>query len=100
VLLGDVLRSHGHDVALAHHPTVALELLESFKPEVALLDIGLPGMDGYELGKQIHARCPPCRIVALTGYGQAHDRERSSSAGFFAHLVKPVRIDTFVELLR
>ena len=57
-------------------------------------------MSGYELGKQIRDRHPQCRIIALTGYGQARDREHSSSAGFFAHLVKPVRIDVFLELLR
>jgi signal transduction histidine kinase len=98
-LLGDVLRMRGHEVMLAHHPDVALEVVRTFTPEVAVLDIGLPAMDGYELGRRIRERHPHCRVVALTGYGQPRDHERSSSAGFFAHLVKPVRIDVFLELL-
>ena len=63
------------------------------------VDIGLPTLDGYELGKRIRERHPDCRIVALTGYGQAKDHARSAGAGFFAHLVKPVRIDVFLEIL-
>jgi signal transduction histidine kinase len=98
-LLGEVARTRGHEVAIAHHPTVALELVQSFVPDIAVLDIGLPTMDGYELGKRIRARHPNCRIVALTGYGQANDRQRSADAGFIAHLLKPVRVDVLLELL-
>jgi signal transduction histidine kinase/CheY-like chemotaxis protein len=98
-LLGDLVRGRGHDVVIAHHPDVALEAIRKFVPDLAVVDIGLPGLDGYELGKRILDQHPQCRIVALTGYGQASDRQRSADAGFFAHLVKPVRIDVFLELL-
>jgi CheY-like chemotaxis protein len=98
-LLGEVARRRGHEVVIAQHPAIALELIREFIPDVAVLDIGLPTLDGYELGKRIRSYHPHCRIVALTGYGQARDRQRSADAGFFAHLVKPVRIDVFLELL-
>jgi signal transduction histidine kinase len=98
-LMGDIVRSRGHEVVIAHHPEAALEALLHFTPDVAVVDIGLPVLDGYELGRRILDRCPQCRIVALTGYGQAGDRQRSASAGFFAHLVKPVRVQVFLELL-
>jgi CheY-like chemotaxis protein len=98
-LLGEVARTRGHEVVIAHHPSVALELVQSYVPDFAVLDIGLPGMDGYELGKRIRAQHPNCRIVALTGYGQANDRQRSADAGFIAHLLKPIRVDVLLELL-
>jgi signal transduction histidine kinase len=98
-LLGEVARRRGHEVMIANHPAVALEMIRMFTPDVAVLDIGLPILDGYELGKRIRAHHPCCRIVALTGYGQPRDRQRSADAGFFAHLLKPVRIDVFLELL-
>jgi CheY-like chemotaxis protein len=98
-LLGEVARTRGHEVAIAHHPSAALELVQSFTPDIAVLDIGLPFMDGYELGKRIRARHPHCKMVALTGYGQAGDRQRSADAGFVAHLLKPVRVDVLLELL-
>jgi CheY-like chemotaxis protein len=98
-LMGDIVRSRGHDVMIAHHPEVALEMIRELAPDVAVVDIGLPVVDGYELGKRIRALYPQCRIVALTGYGQASDRQRSADAGFFAHLVKPVRVEVLLELL-
>ena len=59
-----------------------------------VVDIGLPGMDGYELARRLRAEHPAVRLVAVTGYGQASDRTRSHAAGFDAHLVKPVGFDT------
>jgi CheY-like chemotaxis protein len=98
-LLGEVARNWGHEVVIAEHPEIALQMLDEFVPDVAVLDIGLPVIDGYELGRRIRERHPSCRVVALSGYGQPHDRQRSAEAGFFAHLVKPVRIKVFLELI-
>jgi CheY-like chemotaxis protein len=68
-------------------------------PDVAVLDIGLPDMDGYELASHLAVLCPDCRLIALSGYGQEKDRERSRSAGFADHLVKPVDIAVLLEAI-
>jgi signal transduction histidine kinase len=91
-LLQTLLSTAGHQVATVHAPLEALELIAKLAPEVAVLDIGLPVMDGYELGARIRHQAPSCRLIALTGYGQTEDRTRSAAAGFDAHLVKPVDI--------
>jgi len=91
-LLNVLLSSAGHRVTTAHAPLEALELVAKLAPEVAVLDIGLPVMDGYELGARIRSQVPSCRLIALTGYGQMEDRTRSAATGFAAHLVKPVEI--------
>lgn len=88
-LLGDMLSRAGHDVSVVNDPEAALAALVTFEPDVAVLDIGLPGMDGYELASRMR-RQSKCRLVALTGYGEDQDRERSDAAGFESHLVKPV----------
>lgn len=90
--LGRLLRAHGHTVEVHHDPVSALAALERFSPTVALLDIGLPVLDGYQLAARIRARPSGegCRLVALSGYGQAADHARSQAAGFERHLVKPV----------
>jgi two-component system CheB/CheR fusion protein len=62
----------------------------TFKPEVVLLDIGLPELDGYEVAQRLRASGSTVRLIALTGYGQAEDIQRTRAAGFDAHLVKPV----------
>jgi CheY-like chemotaxis protein/anti-sigma regulatory factor (Ser/Thr protein kinase) len=82
----------GHETEVAHGALEALERVESFQPEMALLDIGLPGMNGYELARRlrIDAKLAGIRLVALTGYGQAEDQQRALAAGFDDHLVKPV----------
>jgi CheY-like chemotaxis protein len=87
-----MLERAGHQVAAAADGVEALELARGFQPDVAVLDIGLPVMDGYELAARLRAVLTdnPPRLIALTGYGQAHDRERSSRAGFHLHLVKPI----------
>jgi CheY-like chemotaxis protein len=89
-LLCELCGTMGHDVRVAHDGPQALQLLRHFVPEVAVLDIGLPVMDGYELARRVHEQLPSCRLIALTGYGQEHDQRRSKDAGFEAHLVKPV----------
>jgi PAS domain S-box-containing protein len=94
VLLGDALSAAGHDVRTALDPDAALEIARSFRPEVAILDIGLPMMDGYELASRLRHELGDAQIsmIALTGYGQQSDRHRSAQAGFDAHFVKPVDV--------
>ncbi len=93
-LMAEVLVSAGHQVESAGDPASALALLVRFAPEVCLLDIGLPVMDGYELAARIRELVPePPRLIALTGYGRPHDRARSQQVGFDLHLVKPVDIN-------
>ena len=89
--LAMLLAFQGHETHVAHRGKEVLERIGSFKPDVALLDIGLPEMDGYELAKRLRAmpELPDLRLVALTGYGQADDRDRAIAAGFDDHLVKP-----------
>ena len=94
-LMAAVLASLGHDVRVAFDGPSALAVLAGFEADVALLDIGLPGMDGYELAARLRALRPtaPLKLVAVTGYGQPADRARSTAAGFDAHLVKPVSVE-------
>jgi len=84
---------------IVHDPSIALDVAGTFRPEVAVLDIGLPGMDGYELASLLRKSAPDCRLIALTGYGQKKDRERAMAAGFAAHLVKPVQISEILEMI-
>jgi PAS domain S-box-containing protein len=93
-----LLRLAGHAVTIAHEGNAALESASRQAPDVLLLDIGLPGMDGYEVARHLRARPEGrgVRIIALTGYGQEEDRRRSMEAGFDGHLVKPVMpVDLF-----
>jgi len=98
--LARLLAAHGHEVRVFHEPIAALAAAPSFLPDVAVLDIGLPGLDGYELARRLRALLPghPCRLIALTGYGQEADRARSEEAGFERHLVKPINPDLVVRL--
>ena len=87
-----LLRHWGHDVEAANDGAGALEAVARDRPDIVLLDIGLPGIDGYEVARRIRASeaGADTALVAMTGYGQAEDRRRSSEAGFTMHLVKPV----------
>jgi CheY-like chemotaxis protein len=98
-LLADALSAVGYQVQSAHDGPEALNVAAAFMPQVAVLDIGLPIMDGYELATRLRAMpgLGALRLIAVTGYGQASDRRRSGVAGFDAHLTKPVPWD---ELLR
>jgi CheY-like chemotaxis protein len=98
-MLAELLRVMGHDVTVAHDGPSALATTFGLPPAVALLDIGLPVMDGYELARQLRSRHPQMRLVALTGYGQESDRIQSRNAGFDAHLVKPVDLPALNEVL-
>jgi signal transduction histidine kinase len=98
--LAVLLRLEGHEVAVAHNGTDALALATRSTPTVVLLDIGLPGMDGYEVCRRLRDEgLASARIIAMTGYGQERDRRRSAEAGFDAHTVKPVAIDDLMTLL-
>ncbi|MTW02133.1 response regulator [Duganella ginsengisoli] len=90
--LSELLAMQGHEVHALSDPASALKEAERLQPDLAILDIGLPGMDGYELAAELRRRpqLSGLRLVALTGYGQAADQHRSAAAGFSAHLVKPV----------
>jgi PAS domain S-box-containing protein len=99
--LAMLLRLWGHEVTVAHDGPAAVQAAAGQCPEVALLDIGLPGMDGYELARQLRAQpaLDQTVLVALTGWGQEEDRRRSQEAGFNYHLVKPVDLSALQELL-
>jgi PAS domain S-box-containing protein len=88
--LAMLLEIDGHDVRAVYSATSALEEVDAFAPDMILLDIGLPDMDGYEVARRVLTRPRPPRLVAVSGYGQLEDRQRSANAGFAAHLVKPV----------
>jgi CheY-like chemotaxis protein len=91
----------GHEVRMAHSGVEALEAAAVFRPEVVLLDIGLPGMDGYEVARRLREQNDGAEtlLVAMTGYGQEEDRRRSRAAGFHRHLVKPVDLNDLRALL-
>jgi PAS domain S-box-containing protein len=92
-----LLRSYGHDTSVAFAGQAALEAATSLKPDVALLDIGLPGMDGFQLARRLKELSPRIYLVALSGYGQSEDRERSRQAGFDEHFLKPADLDELLE---
>lgn len=98
--LAAILDVWGHKVEVVHTGPAALESVRLKRPDVVLLDIGLPGMDGYEVAQRLRDEgSEAMRLIALTGYGQDNDRRRSLSAGFDDHLVKPVDLDVLSELL-
>ena len=100
-LLVDWLRITGHDARKANDPAAAIATALGFVPDVALLDIGLPGMDGYALARELR-KLPGMnglRLIALTGYGQESDKRRSDSEGFAGHLVKPIDVHAIAGLL-
>lgn len=99
--LVDLLQIWGYEVRAVHDGLAAVEVAPFFDPDVALLDIGLPGIDGYEVARRLRGRSDleGLLIVAITGYGQDSDRERAREAGFDHHLVKPVDLDLLRRLL-
>jgi len=101
-LIAAALEAVGHETHAIFDGPAALSIAAAFRPDVVLLDLGLPLMDGFEVARQLRdltvTGTPPV-LVAVTGYGQASDRERTESAGFHAHIVKPVDIHELVTLL-
>jgi CheY-like chemotaxis protein len=89
-LLVELLKASGHEVAAADNGPAGLETILEFGPEVAFVDIGLPGFDGFELARRARASGCTARLVAVTGYGQADDKRRAADSGFDEHLTKPV----------
>ena len=98
--LGELLKIWGHEVLLAHDGPAAVAAARDYRPEVVLLDIGLPGMDGFAVATELRKEGTAGRmLVALTGYGEQQDRDRAQKAGFDHHLVKPIDPDTLQKLL-
>jgi CheY-like chemotaxis protein len=99
--LGLILEALGADVRVARDGYEALDAFEAFEPAVVLLDIGMPGLDGYDVARTIRLRHPERRtpLIALTGWGEQDDLRRAREAGFDHHLVKPADIGTLRALL-
>ena len=99
--LAMMLSIMGHDTRTAHDGESAVETAESFLPEVILLDIGLPKLNGYEVAQRIreHAWGRSMFLIAVTGWGQEEDRQRSSEVGLNVHMVKPVEPAALEKLL-
>ncbi len=99
--LAMLLRLQGHEVRVAHDGLAALELAKGYRPEMVFLDIGMPGMDGYEVARRLRRQpgLENVRLAALTGWGQAEDRRRTAEAGFDHHLVKPAEPNALESLL-
>jgi len=100
-MISILLSRAGHQVEIAADASQALSTVDAFQPQVAILDIGLPVMDGYALGRELRARLGSSTpvLIALTGYGQEQDQRRSAEAGFASHLVKPVDAKHLVHLV-
>jgi PAS domain S-box-containing protein len=99
--LSETLSLWGHEVAVAHEGANAIECARRFRPEFILCDIGLPGMDGYELARAVRAdpSLKDVRLIAVTGYALPDDQRKAREAGFEAHLAKPLRLEELSALL-
>ena len=100
-LLCELLRAEGFECTTAESGPAALELIDRVHPAIAILDVGLPEMDGFELARRLRSKREHADmfLIALTGYGQASDRAAGREAGFDEHLVKPVNIENLLRLL-
>jgi two-component system CheB/CheR fusion protein len=100
--LGELLRDYGHEVATAHDGAQALDNARLHRPEIILLDIGMPDMDGYEVAKRIRGELglADALLVALSGYGEDRHRRLAREAGFDQHITKPVDASKLEELLK
>jgi CheY-like chemotaxis protein len=92
-VIATALELHGHEVRVAYDPLSALSTALEFRPEIAILDVNLPTMDGYELGAALREGLPECRFIALTGDASGLNRLRSQWAGFNGYLSKPVGLE-------
>lgn len=97
-LVAAFMAFQGCEVAVAHGGAEAVEVAKSFGPDLIFLDLGMPGMDGYQVASALRGAdwFPPTRIVALTAWGDRASRERTASCGFDAHLVKPARLENLI----
>ncbi|MEJ7601716.1 MAG: ATP-binding protein [Kofleriaceae bacterium] len=100
-MLADAIGLLGHETRVAYDGPTALKIARTFEPDLALLDLGLPAMDGYELARRLREidALSALRLIAVTGYGQPSDRRRTQEAGFAAHLVKPVDMRALASLI-
>ena len=100
-MLAALIRQLGHEVEIVHDGSAALRAVEGYRPEVILLDIGMPGMNGFEVAQRLRelGRVPRLRLVAVTGWGKPEDRQRSREAGFDMHLIKPVELSEIQQAL-
>ncbi|HUC97797.1 MAG TPA: response regulator, partial [Candidatus Polarisedimenticolaceae bacterium] len=99
--LGKLLNLAGAEARAVYNGFAALEVLPTYRPAVLLVDIGMPDMDGYELARRVRQlpECGDLTLIALTGWGQAEDRQRSQAAGFDFHLTKPADFNVLQTLL-
>jgi CheY-like chemotaxis protein/anti-sigma regulatory factor (Ser/Thr protein kinase) len=99
--LAMLLRMDGHDVTVVHDGRQAVATIDSFRPEIAVLDIGMPELNGYEVAREV--RQGPLGIsiilIAVTGWGQASDKARAAAAGFNHHFTKPIELDALTQIL-
>jgi len=96
-----ILRAMGHDVRVAHDGAEALEIAAAFQPEAALVDLGMPNMNGYLLARKLREWrwTRDAVLIAVTGWGGERERERAKEAGFDHHLLKPAQPERIAELL-
>jgi CheY-like chemotaxis protein len=97
--LEELLRSSGHEVRRARDGRSALRAVREFRPDVVLLDLAMPRMDGYEVASRIRASHPDVRLIAVTGYSQPHHHRRAADVGISGLLVKPVRVEALLRAL-
>jgi CheY-like chemotaxis protein len=98
--LGELLRDYGHEVSTAHDGVQAIDSARLHRPEIVLLDISMPEMDGYEVAKRIRGDLGDALLIALTGYGEDRHRRLAREAGFDQHVTKPVDASKLEELLK
>jgi CheY-like chemotaxis protein len=96
-----LLEMEGFEVKVANDGMAALKIAEGFRPDVVLLDIGLPGMNGFEVAQRLRTQPESCDalLIALTGYGEAESRTRSAQSGFDFHMVKPADANLLLSML-
>ena len=96
-----LLNELGHQTEIAHNGTQAIALVEQFRPEVVLCDLGLPGIDGYEVARRLRhcSDLSEIHLISTSGYGQEEDKQRALEAGFDAHLVMPIDFRELQRLL-
>ena len=100
-MLSHALRAQGYGVQTTHNGPDGVRVAQQWRPDIVLLDIGLPGLDGYEVARRLRAAeaTSKVRLIAMTGYGRATDIRLAREAGFDAHMVKPFDFDEMMKLM-